>query len=80
MLNFKDDIFDTLGRIDGTFGFDGELSKERVELGYNNASKLIELLRKEGVIAQTFKEKIRKLYLRITKKYKPKKYYSLKDL
>lgn len=80
IINFKDDIFDTLGRIDGTFGFDGELSKERVELGYNNASKLIELLRKEGVIAQTFKEKIRKLYLRITKKYKPKKYYSLKDL
>ena len=79
IINFKDDIFDTLGRIDGTFGFDGELSKERVELGYNNASKLIELLRKEGVIAQTFKEKIRKLYLRITKKYKPKKYYSLKD-
>jgi mannosyltransferase OCH1-like enzyme len=29
---------------------------------------------------QTLKEKIRKLYLRITKKYKPKKYYSLKDL
>lgn len=80
IINFKDDIFDTLGRIDGTFGFDGELSKERVELGYNNASKLIQLLRKEGVIAQTFKEKIRRVYLKITKKYKPKKYYSLKDI
>ena len=80
IINFKDDIFDRLGRIDGTFGFDGELSKERVELGYNNATKLIELLRKEGVIAQTFKEKIRKIYLKLTKKYKPKKYYSLKDL
>lgn len=80
IINFKDDIFDTLGRIDGTFGFDGELSKERVELGYNNATKLIQLLRKEGVIAQSFKEKIRKLYLKITRKYKPKKYYSLKDI
>lgn len=80
IINFKDDIFDTLGRIDGTFGFDGELSKERVELGYNNATKLIQLLRKDGVIAQTFKEKIRKLYLKITRKYKPKKYYSLKDI
>ena len=80
IINFKDDIFDTLGRIDGTFGFDGELSKERVELGYNNATKLIQLLRKDGVIAQSFKEKIRKLYLKITRKYKPKKYYSLKDI
>ena len=80
VINFKDDIFDTLGRIDGTFGFDGELSKERVELGYNNASKLIKLLKEEGVIAITLKEKVRKLFLRLTKKYKPKNYYSLKDI
>lgn len=80
IINFKDDLFDTLNRIDGTFGFDGDLSKERVELGYNNATKLINLLRKEGVITTTFKEKIRKLFLKLTKKYQPKKYYSLKDI
>lgn len=80
IINFKDDIFDKLNRMDGTFGFDGELSKQRVELGYNNAIKLIKLLKEEGVIAVTFKEKIRRLFLKITKNYKPKKYYSLKDI
>jgi NTE family protein len=80
IINFKDDIFDKLGRIDGTFGFDGELSKERVELGYNNTTKLIEHLKKEGVIAQTFKEKLRRFFLKLRKKYNPKNYYSLKDI
>ena len=80
VINFKDDIFDKLNRMDGTFGFDGELSKQRVELGYNNANKLIKLLKEEGVIAVTFKEKVRRLFLKLTRKYKPKKYYSLKDI
>ena len=56
------------------------LSKQRVELGYNNANKLIKLLKEEGVIAVTFKEKVRRLFLKLTRKYKPKKYYSLKDI
>ena len=80
IINFKDDLFDELGRIEGTFGFVGELSKERVELGYNNASKLIDYLRKEGVIATSLKEKARRLFLKIRRKYKPKNYYSLKDI
>ncbi len=80
IVNFQNKIFDSMNRIEGTFGFSGEISEDRIELGYNDAKKLIEKLILDGVITPNFKTKIRKLWLRFTRKYKEKKFYSYEDL
>lgn len=74
IIDFNYEGFKDLGIINGTLGFDKKLALERYELGYNLAKEMILYLKKEGVIATTFLEKLRSIFK------KKKKYYSYKDV
>lgn len=82
IINFKDDIFDSVKIWEGTLGFDGELAKQRIEQGYKNATMLINYLRKEHIIATTLKERFIAWFALKTKKGKQsiQKYYSIDDV
>ena len=84
IINFKHPSFDDLSFNSGTLGFEPELIKERIELGYQSAKTLIAYLRSIGVITVTRKEKIYSAIKKLVYKKKylqtHKKYYSLEDI
>ncbi len=81
IIDFNEKIFANLKTWEGTLGFDAKIVEERMNLGYKNAMKLLEFLRKEGVITVTFKDKVRYFFGKITGRNKKfKKYYSMEDV
>ena len=80
IVDFKDKIFDNVGTWEGTLGFDKEIAKKRIDLGYKNAVKIINYLNSIGFFANNFIDRFHYFILRVFKKIpKYKKYYSIKD-
>ena len=81
IIDFNERKFFGLKLWDGTLSFGKKVAIERIELGYQNATLLINYLRKKGVIRTTKKEKFKYLFTRFSRKKKPiKNYYSLDDI
>ncbi|MDD3383386.1 MAG: patatin-like phospholipase family protein [Bacilli bacterium] len=80
IIDFKDKIFDNVGTWEGTLGFDKEIAKRRIDLGYKNAIKIITYLNSIGFFETGIKKRFHYFMLRIFNKIPNyKKYYSLKD-
>ena len=70
--------YNDYGIIDGTLDFVADRAKMRINHGYHVAKQLIEELINEGVIAITFRQKIRAFFINKKKKRLPRRsYYSL---
>lgn len=67
--------YNDYGIIDGTLDFVAERAKMRMNHGYEVAKQLIEQLISEGVIAMTFMQKIRALFIKFKKRKENKQYY-----
>ena len=67
--------YNDYGIIDGTLDFVSDRAKMRMEHGYEVGKQLIENLIKEGVIAMTFRQKIRAAFIKLKKRKENKKYY-----
>lgn len=67
--------YNDYGIIDGTLDFVGDRARMRMNHGYEVAKQLIEQLINEGVIAMTFKQKIRSWFVRFKRRKEEKKYY-----
>ena len=67
--------YNDYGIIDGTLDFVSERAIMRMNHGYELAKQLIEQLIVEGVIAMTFKQKVRAFFLKIKKRKENKQYY-----
>ena len=67
--------YNDYGIIDGTLDFVGERAKMRIDHGYAVGKQLIEQLIKEGVIAMTWRQKIRAWFVKFKKRKENKKYY-----
>lgn len=67
--------YNDYGIIDGTLDFIGDRAKMRMDHGYEVGKQLIEQLINEGVIAMTFRQKIRAWFIRYKKRKENKKYY-----
>lgn len=67
--------YNDYGIIDGTLDFVSERAKMRMNHGYELAKQLIEQLISEGVIAMTFKQKIRSFFIKWKKRKENKQYY-----
>lgn len=81
IIDFNEKSFANLKTWEGTLGFDHKIVEDRILLGYNNAVKLLEYLRQQGVITVTKKDKLRYFFGKISGRNKKfKKYYCLDDL
>lgn len=81
IIDFNDKTFDQLGIWDGTLGFDANTISERIDLGYNNACKLLKYLREQDVIQITFFDKVKHFLKKLFRiKRDNKKYYCLEDV
>jgi len=81
IIDFNEPQFFDLKLWDGTLSFGKEIAEQRIALGYNNAVRLTNFLRKKGVICLTKKEKFFHFLGRFNGKNKRlKKYYSLADI
>jgi NTE family protein len=67
--------YNDYGIIDGTLDFVSERAKMRMNHGYELAKQLINKLIDEGVIAITFKQKVRAYFIRWKKRKETKQYY-----
>ena len=67
--------YNDYGIIDGTLDFVSERAKMRMNHGYELAKQLIEKVIDEGVIAVTFKQKIRAMFIKFKNRKSEKKYY-----
>ena len=67
--------YNDYGIIDGTLDFVSERAKMRMNHGYELAKQLIEKVIDEGVIAVTFKQKIRAMFIKFKNRKAEKKYY-----
>lgn len=67
--------YNDYGIIDGTLDFVSQRAKMRMNHGYEVAKQLIEQLISEGVIAMTFKQKIRALFMSFKKRKENKQCY-----
>ena len=67
--------YNDYGIIDGTLDFVSDRAKMRMNHGYELAKQLIDQLISEGVIAMTFKQKIRAFFVKWKKRKEDKKYY-----
>jgi len=67
--------YNDYGIIDGTLDFVGDRAKMRINHGYEVAKQLIEKLIKEGVIAVTWRQKIRAKFIKFKKRKEEKVYY-----
>ncbi len=67
--------YNDYGIIDGTLDFVSERAKMRMNHGYELAKQLIEQVINDGVIAVTFKQKVRAMFLKFKNRKKEKKYY-----
>jgi hypothetical protein len=81
IIDFNDKYFDDVGVWDGTLGFDANTIAERIDLGYNNACKLLKYLKEHDVIQVGLFDKIRGFLKRLFRiKTEQKKYYCLEDV
>lgn len=81
LIVFDEPAFDDLKLWDGTLSFGHDVAKYRLELGYDNAMRLINYLRQKGLIYKTRKEKVRHMFAVLTRRTKKlKKYYSVSGL
>ena len=67
--------YNDYGIIDGTLDFVSERAKMRMNHGYELAKQLIEQVINDGVIAVTFKQKVRAMFLKFKNRKTEKKYY-----
>ena len=67
--------YNDYGIIDGTLDFVGDRAKMRMNHGYEVAKQLIEQLINDGIIAMTWKQKIRSWFIRFKKRKENKRYY-----
>lgn len=67
--------YNDYGIIDGTLDFVSERAKMRMNHGYELAKQLIEKVIDEGIIAVTFKQKIRAMFIKFKNRKSEKKYY-----
>ena len=67
--------YNDYGIIDGTLDFVGDRAKMRMNHGYEVAKQLIEQLISEGVIAMTWKQKLRSWFIKFKKRKENKQYY-----
>ena len=67
--------YNDYGIIDGTLDFVSDRAKMRMTHGYELGKQLIEQLVSDGVIAMTFKQKIRAFFIRWKKRKEDKQYY-----
>lgn len=67
--------YNDYGIIDGTLDFIGDRAKMRMNHGYEVAKQLIEEVISEGVIAITFKQKVKMFFKKFKKRKENKKYY-----
>lgn len=67
--------YNDYGIRDGTLDFVGDRAKMRITHGYEVAKQLLEQLISEGVIAMTFKQKVRAFFLKFKNRKENKKYY-----
>lgn len=81
VVNFNDYKLHSLNPIEGTLGFNQTAINERIERGYTQAKKLIEYLRKEGLVRVSWRDHFRYWVKKLVLKRKPlRSYYSLSDV